>query len=90
MKVSLGEEGINKSYQLEFPKKIRCHNCQNDEAKIAFVAHEGFDKNDKKEPFVYQLYENKGAFNYWLHSYCAVAIYICKICLKPSAILNQG
>ena len=88
MKVTLGKEGLNKTWQAEFPKTTRCVYCKG-ESRIGFVAHEGVDKPDKG-PFVCELHAKKGKEGFWLNDPCAVAVYFCKNCLKPTALYNQG
>ena len=86
MKVELGDKGLDKSFQKEFPKETKCGYCGGD-ARIAFVAHE----QNNKGAFICEMYHNdpKGE-GYWFHDACAVAVYLCKKCLKPTALANQG
>lgn len=90
MKVTIGEAGLKKTWQAEFPKTTKCK-CGG-EARIAFVAHEGLDVDDQKEPAsrVHNLHSNEGKGNYWLHDCCAVAVYLCMECLAPTALYNQA
>lgn len=87
MKVELGDKGLNKSFQKEFPKETKCCRCGGI-ARIAFVAHE---QDNKNKPYLCEMYKNdpEGS-GYWLHDACAVAIYLCKECLEPTAIYNQA
>lgn len=88
MKVTVGEDGLEKSYQDPFPKTTPCAYCKG-ESRIGFVAHEGFDKRDKS-PYVCYLHSNEGKGGYWFHDCCSVAVYFCRECLRPTAISNQG
>ena len=95
MKVTLGKEGLAKSWQAEFPETTECVHCKG-EARIGFVAHEGMTDDDKPVwprdyvQFVADLFPNEGKGSYWLHDCCAVAVYFCRECLNPTALYNQG
>lgn len=104
MEVTVGKEGLTKTWQAEFPETTKCvHEGCGGEARIGFVAHEGLDgilkppdgevhgKDLNGQPFVCSLHENdpKGE-GFWLHDCCAVAVYFCKKCLSPTALYNQG
>jgi len=96
MKVTLGREGCKKTWQAEFPETTACVYCQG-ESRIGFVAHEGMDDDDREiwtrdyVQFVSDLHKNEySEGGYWLHDYCAVAVYFCKDCLNPTALYNQG
>lgn len=89
MKVTVGEKGLTKTWQNDFPKTTECCKCGG-ESRVGFVAHEGFDKSDNNGELVCFLYENEGKGNFWLHDYCAVAVYFCKDCLETTALYNQG
>ena len=85
MKVTLGTEGLKKSWQKEFPEETQCVHCDG-MSRIGFVAHEA----DDVVPFVRDLHENNGKGGYWLHDACAVAVYFCKDCLNTTALYNQA
>jgi len=88
MKVDLGEEGLTKSWQKEFPKETKCVHCGG-EARVAFVAHEM--GKTFKGPYVCEMYKNKPQDEeLWMHDACAVAVYFCKKCLEPTALANQA
>ena len=89
MEVTLGKEGLKKTWQAEFPETTKCCYCKG-EARIGFVAHEAMSEKDIGGPFVCSLRSNKGEGGYWLHDCCAVAIYFCKECLRTTALYNQG
>ncbi len=89
MEITLGKKGLKKTWQAEFPEITKCCKCGG-EARIGFVAHEKMSDNDNEGPFVAALHPNEGKGNFWLHDCCAVAVYFCKDCLKPTALYNQG
>ena len=92
MRVTLGKEGLSKTWQEAFEPTVMCSNCYS-EALIAFVAHEGLDEDDADAARVYDMHTNKGRRGrggYWLHDRCAVAVYICQDCFEATAIFNQG
>jgi len=89
MEVTLGKEGLCKSWQAEFPEETKCCRCEG-VARIGFVAHEGMSDNDHDVAFVYHHHQNEGKGGYWLHDRCAVAVYFCKECLETTALYNQG
>lgn len=77
------------SFQAPFPLSTSCIHCEQT-ARIAFVAHE-LGAEDKKETYVCDLHKNNPRKReYWLHDACAVAVYFCKVCLKPTALYNQA
>ena len=86
MEVTIGKEGLSKSWQAEFPKETECCHCKGI-ARIGFVAYE---ETDPKESVVCALHKNEGKGGYWLHDLCTVAVYFCKDCLKPTALYNQA
>lgn len=88
MQVTLGKEGLEYSFQQEFPETTECMHCKG-EARIGFVAHEGADEEGEK--FVCDLHTNDpGGEGFWLHDCCCVAVYFCKKCLFPTALYNQA
>ena len=97
MKVTIGKEGLIKTWQAAFPETTECVHCKR-EARIGFVAHEGMDDDDKAVwprgdyvQFVSDLHKNEySEGGYWLHDCCAVAVYFCCNCLEPTALYNQG
>jgi len=88
MKVTLGEKGLTKTWQSDFPKWVECVHCKG-ESRIAFVAHEGLEENFHGA-FICNLHPNGGKGDFWVHDCCAVAVYFCKDCLKATALMNQG
>jgi len=87
MEVTIGKEGLEKTWQENFPETTECCRC-NGISRIGFVAHEGMSPS--KGPFICELHANDGKGNYWLHDVCAVAVYFCKDCLETTALYNQG
>ena len=87
-KVTVGSEGLKETWQREFPKTVKCDHCGG-EARHGFTAKEGFS-GTPGEGHVCDLHDNNGKGDFWLHDCCAVAVYLCKDCLKPSALYNQG
>jgi len=91
MDVTLGEAGLEKSWQAAFPPKIECCKCGGP-TRIAFVAHECMDGCDGSQVTVSMLHQNEGAEcgPYWVHDAMAVAVYLCEDCLEPTALYNQA
>lgn len=89
MKFTLGEKGLNKTWQAPFPKEIGCLHCGGT-GRIAFVAHEGMNENLEYNEYVCSLHPNEPPHGYWPHDCIAVAVYLCKDCLEPIALFNQG
>lgn len=80
----LGKKGLDKSWQDDFPKSMKCHkrkaNC-----RIMFV---GFEY--KEEEYVCNLYKNMRGGKYWPHDAIACAVYLCEKCFEPNALINQA
>jgi len=91
MKVTIGKEGLNNSWQEPFPEETKCCRCKGI-ARIGFVIQETKSSKPGKLPqaFVCHLHSNEGIGGYWLHDLCAVAVYFCRECLKPTALYNQA
>ena len=86
MEIYLGEEGLNKTWQEDFPKSIKCHKCKGN-CRIMFVGLE------KEKEFICDLHENTGGGKngkFWVHDACAVAVYLCELCFEPNALINQA
>lgn len=91
-KVVIGKEGLSYSWQADFPEESSCDNCGGD-ARIAFVVFEDRpeEKVIKDTKYVCQLHHNEPQKEgYWPHDCIAVAVYLCKKCLKPKALFNQA
>ena len=97
MKVTIGEDGLSKSWQDDFPETTICVRCGG-VARIGFVAHEGIDRSlkdtldvdDDVGKRVCDIHVNGGKGDFWLHNRASFAIYLCKCCLEPTALYNQG
>ena len=91
MEFTLGKEGLDATWQDNFPKTTECVHCQG-ESRIGFVAHEGMTEEEHllKVKFVCELHNNEGKGGYWLHDCCAVAVYFCRECLETTALYNQA
>lgn len=90
MQVTIGKEGLTKTFQADFPEDTKCVHCEG-ESRIGFVAHEHMTDGDRDGPWVCNLHPNDpGGAGYWLHDCCAVAVYFCKKCLKTTSLYNQG
>jgi len=89
MIVDIGRAGLTKTHQFNFLETTKCVYCGG-EARIGFVAHEGLTKDVFEGPLVSSLHSNEGRGGYWLHDFCAVAVYFCQECLEITALYNQG
>lgn len=90
MDVTIGSEGLTKTWQEKFPEETKCVHCDGD-SRIAFVASEALSGVLTKESErICSLHKNEGKGGYWPHDCCAVAVYFCKECLQPTALFNQG
>jgi len=91
MEVTIGVEGLSKTFQGEFPEETECCYCKGI-ARIGFVAHEGMSN----QPIVAgenvcNLHPNDpGGEGFWLHDCACFATYLCKECLNPTTLYNQG
>ena len=84
MKVYLGNDGLGKSWQNSFTSTIECKKCGG-EARIMFIGFEGKEKN-----YICNLRKNGGKGDFWVHDACAIAVYLCRDCFEPNALLNQA
>lgn len=89
MEIKIGKEGLDSSWQREFPEETKCAHCGG-MARIGFTGKEHNQKGGYKS-FICSLHKNdpKGE-GFWLHDACSVAVYFCKECLKPTALYNQA
>ena len=85
MKIYLGEKGLNKTWQNDFPKTVKCHKCGG-EARIMFVGNE----SEKEMNYVCDLHKNMKDKKYWPHDAIACAVYLCEKCFEPNALINQA
>ena len=92
MKVEIAfntDETRKLTFQSDFSHVTRCCYCEK-RARLGFVAHELDESVTKKGgKYVCHLWDNKPK-QMWLHDACAVAVYFCEDCLKPTALYNQG
>jgi len=87
MKISIGKGGLSYTFQAPFPETTKCVHCGG-EARVAFVGHETGAPEDGEA--VCDLRPNGGKGDYWPHDACAVAVYLCRDCLEPTALFNQA
>lgn len=87
MKVHKGKAGLDKTWQGPFKETEKCIKCGS-ESRIAFVAMEE-PSTVEDDGLICEAYPNvEGSM--WVHDACAIAVYLCKKCLKPTAIMNQA
>lgn len=84
MDIYLGKEGLNYTWQKDFPETIKCHKCKGC-ARIMFVAFEG----TKERKYICELHKNKKE-KYWPHDAIACAVYLCENCFEANALMNQA
>ena len=87
MKIYLGEKGLSKTWQKDFPKTIKCHKCKGN-CRIMFVGFETYPED--KGNFVCELHENMKDKKYWPHDAIACAVYLCEKCFESNALINQA
>lgn len=87
MKVYLGEKGLDKTWQDDFPKSIECHKCKGN-CRIMFVGIEDYPAD--KGNFISELHTNGKDGKFWLHDACAVGVYLCEKCFEPNVLINQA
>ncbi len=89
MKVVIGNDGLDYTFQDDFTENIKCVHCGS-MARIGFVAHELDEKvTSEGGQYVCHLYDNEDG-KMWVHDACAVAVYFCTECLDTTAIYNQA
>ena len=89
MKVIIGKEGLDATFQDLFLENVKCVHC-NSIARIGFVAHELDEKViSEGGKYVSQLHDYEDG-KLWVHDACAVAVYFCTECLETTAIYNQA
>jgi len=97
-KTYLGKEGLDKTFQWEFPEEVSCVHCVDHPAYIAFVMMEEggasvgrSEEQMKADPrYVTDLRLSMGTKGLWPHDCCAIAVYLCPKCLKATAEFNQA
>lgn len=89
MIVTLGTEGLDRTWGEEFEETVECCRCKG-VARIAFVAHEGIEADPLMKQFCCSLHPNEGEGGFWPRDCIAVAVYFCRECLEPTACYNQA
>ena len=85
MKTFIGKNGLDKSWQNDFPENTECCRCGAN-SRIGFVSME-----DGEEESVCSLHSNTGEDGkFWPHDRVAVAVYFCEDCLETTALYNQA
>ena len=100
MKVLLGTEGLDASFQGSFLETAPCVKCGKP-ARIAFVAHETDEPRQAAEPhipgvpnpYVCRLHKNDCEHGeFWLHDAACFAVYLCPDvhCGTATTLWNQA
>jgi len=89
MEIEIGKTGLGLAMQDDFEERIECPYCGGT-AWIAFVAAEVLE-----ETYICKMHPNDWEKETddpgrWIHDSCAVAVYICRKCLKPVAEMDQA
>ncbi len=82
MHVIKGEKGCEYTWQDDFPVTTSC-SCGG-QGQIVFVA---IEEPDEVESICNNMPQDA---NLWPHDLIAVAVYICKKCMKTISKINQG
>ena len=82
MHIIKGTEGCKETWQDDFPAETKCP-CGG-QCQIAFTAIEG----GSEAIYVSDMRDDDATL--WPHDAIAVAVYICKKCMKPKALMNQA
>lgn len=85
MNIYLGTKGLKQGWQDEFPETVKCNKCGG-EARVMFVVSE--DGTEKEA--ICNLHPNEGKGGYWVHDYCAVAVYLCRDCFEINGLQDQA
>ncbi len=101
MKVELGSQGLDNSYQDAFPENTACiHGC----GGVAIPAvclmevppkdDSSEEQNFKKGDYIRNLTivstKDDKEKMLWPHDLTAFVIYLCPVCLEPTTLFNQG
>ena len=90
MKITIGKEGLTKTWQDDFPETTECVHCEG-KSRIGFVAHEAIEENVSSEGYVCSLHNNDpDGEGYWAHDCASFATYICKECCEATTLWNQA
>ncbi len=87
MQVIIGKKGLEATFQDNFPSDTQCIYCGG-LSQHTFTAIENEESFTPKIKNLHIQYGIKGGL--WLHDDCAVAVYFCRVCLKPTALFNQA
>jgi len=90
--IQIGATSVTQTHQAPFPTETVCVHC-GALARIAFTVLEKPKSGVpiEKQRFVCDLHPNDpDGEGYWLHDCCAVAVYFCSRCLRPTALYNQA
>ena len=89
MKITYGQQGLEYTWQEEFPAEVECaqDNCDG----RARPALNVFEEPGEGE-YVSHLHDNEGGIggDFWLHDAVAFQIYLCRKCLEPTTRYNQA
>jgi len=88
MIVEYGKKGLNNSWQKPFPETTKCVHCGG-EARIAFTSYEPQQDGDVLAE-LHNFNRDSEIDGLWLHDNSAFATYLCKECLEPTTLYNQG
>jgi hypothetical protein len=80
MKITIGKEGLEKTWQAKFPETTKC--CRGMDEDVIYPRN--------FVQFLCDIHKNKGKGSYWLRDCCAVAVYFCRECLETTSLYNQG
>ena len=86
MKVIIGKEGLDATFQDSFTETVECVHCGS-MARVGFVAHEM--NEERGAQYICDLHHNENE-NMWVHDACCVAVYFCTKCLNTTAVFNQA
>ena len=87
MKITYGKEGLTNSWQADFPEEVDCVHCDGKARSAINIKEESGE-----DQYITDLHPNLGGSggDFWLHDAAAFQIYLCRKCLKPTALYNQG
>ena len=87
MRIELGSKGLEGlTFQDPWPVTVPCVHCGGI-ARPAVVLTEKAGKG----ALIADLHDNDpDGESFWVHVACAIAVYFCKKCLKPTALMKQG
>ena len=85
MEIIKGEKSCKYSWQEDFPTTLSC-DCRGT-CHLAFVA---IEEPGKKEEDGWICDSRPEDAELWPHDAIAVAVYICKNCMKTRSIMNQA